>query len=88
MPSRSMALDNTPDENQLVIGGVLNFNGTSLSTTNSVFDYNDGGFVLQAQSFASGSITAPDSFGRVTINLVPKHFFGAELYVIGLSRRR
>ena len=63
-------LDNSSG-NQLVIGGVLNFNGTSLSTTNSVFDINDGGLVLQAQSFASGSISAPDSFGRVTMTLTP-----------------
>jgi hypothetical protein len=63
-------LDNNSG-NPLVIGGVLNFNGTSLSTANSVFDINDGGIVLQAQSFASGSISAPDSFGRVTMTLMP-----------------
>jgi hypothetical protein len=57
---------------QLSIGGVLNFTGTSLSITNSVFDYNDGsGQILLAQSFASGSISTPDSLGRVSINLTP-----------------
>ena len=64
--------DATGAANQLVIGGVLNFSGSTLSTANSVFDLNDGnGTILQGQTFASGSVTAPDSFGRVTINLVP-----------------
>jgi hypothetical protein len=70
-------IDGTQNGNQLVIGGVLNFNGTSLSTTNSVFDFNDqAGTVLQAQSFDSGSITAPDAFGRVTISLIPNAVSG------------
>jgi hypothetical protein len=65
-------VDSTTAENQLVIGGVLNFSGTSLNTTNSVFDFNDGnGQTLLAQSFSSGSISAPDSFGRIVINLTP-----------------
>jgi hypothetical protein len=65
-------VDNTTAENQLVIGGVLNFSGTSLNTANSVFDYNDGsGQTLLAQSFSSGSISAPDSFGRIAISLTP-----------------
>ena len=65
-------VDSTAAENQLVIGGVLNFSGTSLNTANSVFDLNDGGGqTLLAQSFASGSISAPDSFGRIVINLTP-----------------
>jgi len=65
-------VDNTTAENQLVIGGVLNFSGTSLNTANSVFDINDGsGQTLLAQSFSSGSISAPDSFGRIVINLTP-----------------
>jgi hypothetical protein len=65
-------VDSTPSENQLVIGGILNFSGTSLSTTNSVFDLNDGdGQTLLAQGFSSGSISAPDSFGRIVISLTP-----------------
>ena len=63
--------DNGTPENQLVVGGILNFNGTNLSVSNSVFDYNDGGSVGQAQTFASGSITAPDAYGRVTVSLTP-----------------
>jgi hypothetical protein len=65
-------VDSTPAENQLVVGGILNFSGTSLNTANSVFDYNDGdGQILLAQGFSSGSISTPDSFGRVVINLTP-----------------
>ena len=62
----------TNDNDQLAIGGVLNFSGTQLSISNSVFDLNDGGgTTLLGQSFSSGSISAPDSFGRVTIALTP-----------------
>jgi len=58
-------------ENQLALGGVLNFNAGALSTTGSVFDFNDGGTVGQAQTYASGSVSAPDAFGRVSITLTP-----------------
>jgi hypothetical protein len=66
-------LDSTTTENQLVIGGILNFSGASLNTASSVFDLNDGDgkTLLLAQSFSSGSISAPDSFGRITIGLTP-----------------
>jgi hypothetical protein len=57
---------------ELAIGGVLNIAGTSVTTSGSVFDINDGGtFILQQQQFASGSVTAPDAFGRVTFSLAP-----------------
>jgi hypothetical protein len=85
-------IDGTSDGNPLVIGGILNFSGTSLSTANSVFDLNDGsGSILLAQSFASGAITAPDSFGRVTIGLVPSTAsgvpgFNLEGYLVDGSR--
>ena len=76
-------VDNTPDENQLVIGGVLNFSGTSLNTANSVFDLNDGGGqTLLAQGFSSGSISAPDSFGRIVISLTPS---SSSVGTIGLT---
>jgi hypothetical protein len=57
--------------NMLVIGGILSFNGSTLTVDKSVFDMNDGGAALQNQSFASGSATAPDAFGRVTLDLLP-----------------
>jgi hypothetical protein len=64
-------LDETTQQNILVIGGILNFSGGALTIGSSVYDFNDGGTVGQAQAFASGSVTAPDSFGRVTITLTP-----------------
>ena len=64
-------LDETTAQNILVIGGILNFSGGALTVVSSVYDFNDGGTVQQAQTFASGSVTAPDSFGRVTITLTP-----------------
>src|SRR5262249_20570334 len=76
----------------LGVGGVLRFNGTTnLDTANSVFSYNDGGNVAQGQSFTSGSISAPDSFGRVEINLTPTGAsgagpFGMIGYIIGPNR--
>jgi hypothetical protein len=56
----------------LVIGGVLNISGSTISVAGSVFDYNVGGNVGQDQLFAAGStVSAPDSFGRVTFTLTP-----------------
>lgn len=64
----------------LVIGGIWVFNGGSLSVNDSVFDLNNGpangSLILQDQAFASGSVTAPDSFGRVTIELTPSSASG------------
>jgi hypothetical protein len=64
-------LDETTAQNILVIGGILNFSGGALTIGSSVYDFNDGGTVAQAQSFASGSVSTPDSFGRITITLTP-----------------
>jgi hypothetical protein len=55
----------------LVVGGILNISGSSISVANSVLDYNDGGNIAQKQSFASGTVGAPDAFGRVVFTLTP-----------------
>jgi hypothetical protein len=60
----------------LAIGGVLNIDGAgTISGTGSVFDMNDsvfaGGSILQNQSFAASTVSAPDNFGRVVFNLMP-----------------
>jgi hypothetical protein len=68
--------------NQLAIGGVINLSGENLSTSNSVFDYTDGGTILLAQSFASGSASAPDSFGRVTVTLTPSQASGVSPFIV------
>jgi hypothetical protein len=84
-------LDGSLNPNALVIGGILNISGSSVVAGSSVFDYNDGGVVGQAQTFAVGSVTAPDSFGRFTINLTPSNSsvisqFGLSAYIIGTNR--
>jgi hypothetical protein len=83
--------DNGTPESQLAIGGILNFSGSSLSVANSVMDYNDGGTVVQAQQFASGSISTPDTFGRVTVTLNPASASGMpgfvlSGYIVGANR--
>ena len=77
--------------NALLIGGILDISGSSVSISNSVFDYNDNGSVGQGQSFASGAVTAPDSFGRITISVTPSTFsgvpqFGMSGYIVGANR--
>jgi hypothetical protein len=56
--------------------------------TGSVFDYNESGTVGQKQLFSSGSVTAPDSFGRLTITLTPSSATGFILtgYIVGTNR--
>ena len=68
---------NDTNGNPLAIGGILNFSGTSLVTASSVFDlsvFNSSLNVAAPQTnekFQSGSVTAPDAFGRVVITLTP-----------------
>ena len=51
-------------------GGVVNVDGSgTISGAGSVFDQGDCGFVLQAQPIDSGTVTAPDAFGRIQISL-------------------
>lgn len=69
-------LDGTYNQNPFVLGGILNISGSSVNVSNSIFDYNDSGSVAQGQLFTSGSVTAPDSFGRVVITLTPSSASG------------
>jgi hypothetical protein len=64
-------LDGSAYPSWLVIGGVLNINGASIAVANSVLDFKDGNTIAQKQSFASGTISAPDAFGRVIFTLTP-----------------
>ena len=60
-----------------VIGGILNFDGSGgISISSSVFDVNESVTPdFLAQIFLSGSVSAtPDSFGRVTISLIPNDY--------------
>jgi hypothetical protein len=74
----------------LVVGGVLNITGTTISNTASVLDFNDAGIVGQKQQFSSGSVTAPDSFGRLTFTLTPNttslNGFVLNGYIVGTNQ--
>ncbi len=73
-------LSSTPSP--LAVGGVLNVSGGSLVAADSVFDYNNGGNVGQAQLFSSGTISAPDSFGRVTFDVTPSSATGVPEFIL------
>jgi hypothetical protein len=74
-------LSNPPSP--LAIGGIFNISGTTLNVANSVFDFNlNGGLLGQAETFASGTVTAPDSFGRVTFDLTPSAASGVPQFVL------
>ena len=74
----------------LAIGGILNIVSGTLSIPGSILDYNDGANVGQSQSFTSGSVTAPDSFGRLTFTLTPNTpaiaGFVLNGYIVGPNR--
>ncbi len=73
-------VDGSTNELVFGLGGVLNINGTSLTTTNSVFDYNDGGNTGQAELFSAGTVSAPDQYGRLTITLTPTGTSGVPVF--------
>jgi hypothetical protein len=83
-------MDGQQDGFALAIGGVLNISGTTISNTGSVFDINLGGNVGQGLLFSSGSVTAPDSFGRLTFSLTPSTTsvgaFVLTGYIVGPNR--
>src|SRR6202044_1577518 len=83
-------IDGTQDGFALAIGGVLDITGTTISNAGSVFDINQGGNVGQGLLFSSGSVTAPDSFGRLTFSLTPNTSSVAAFvltgYIVGPNR--
>ena len=78
-------VDSNDPPQPLVIGGVLNVDGPgSISGNGSVFDINDEGLVAQAQTFAPSTVSPPDGFGRVEINLFPSDVSGVpEITYVG-----
>lgn len=97
IPSGSYAftiggVDGSKDALEMGIGGVLQFSNGALNLGDSVFDYNDGlNLIGQGKSFASGTVSAPDQYGRFTLNLSPSTGSGIaafELagYVVGADR--
>ena len=89
-------IDGQEDGLALAIGGVLSISGTTISNTASVFDINLGGNVNVSGNggpgllFSSGSVTAPDSFGRLTFSLTPSTTSVAAFiltgYIVGPNR--
>ena len=55
----------------IAVGGVLNVSGTSISTTGTVVDFNQGGTINANQTISLGSITAPDTTGRIQLSVTP-----------------
>jgi hypothetical protein len=69
--------------NPLAIGGVLSVSGTNLNIATSVFDFNlNGGLIGQSETFASGTVTTPDSFGRVSFALTPSTASGVPQFTL------
>jgi hypothetical protein len=75
-------IDGSANPNPLFIGGVLTISATSINVASSVFDYYDGGAIHQDVSFASGTLSAPDSFGRLTISLNPSQGSGGVPFTV------
>jgi hypothetical protein len=69
----------------LAIGGVLDVDSSGgISGSGSVFDYNDFGSILSAQTLTSSSVApAPDAFGRVTFSLNPSNLVLPEVALVG-----
>jgi len=77
----------------LGIGGVVNVDGLgTISGSGSVFDINDAGNVFQNQPIDPSTVSAPDAFGRIQINLVLTTSGVGEIglagYIVGNNRIR
>ena len=75
------------------VGGIINVDGSgTISGSGSVFDVNDSmnGGLFQGETVTGGSVTAPDSFGRVTFTLNNSDFTSLILngYVVDATKIR
>src|SRR6202012_5306815 len=75
-------VDGNNPQNTFAVGGIFNIRGSSIAVGSSVFDYNDGGSPVQDQNFASGTVGAPDSFGRVVFTLNPSASSGLPSFAL------
>ena len=56
----------------VAVGGILSVSGTTISTTGTVFDLNQGGVTISSnQSISAGLVTAPDATGRLQVSMTP-----------------
>jgi hypothetical protein len=70
-------------EKPVSLGGVIDIDSTGdISSAGSVFDISDDGVPLAAQTFASGSVGTPDSFGLVDFTLTPSAASGVGRIVL------
>ena len=76
------------------IGGVVNVDSAgAISGAGSVLDFNDAGTFLGAQAVGAGTVSNPDSFGRVVFQIMPRtssSFASLSLagYVVDATRLR
>jgi hypothetical protein len=75
-------IDGSANPNPLFIGGIITVSATSINVGSSVFDYYDGGALHQDVSFASGTLSAPDTLGRLTISLNPSQGSGGVPFTV------
>ena len=78
----------TSNGNALVAGGILHLDSGTLITADSVLDLNDGGTATLEQTFASGTVSAADAYGRSTVALVPTSISGFTFSVYSVSATR
>ena len=70
-------------DHALSLGGVINIDSAGgISGAGSVFDINDDGVPLADQTFASGTVSAPDAFGLVDFTLTPSTVSGVGRIVL------
>jgi hypothetical protein len=74
--------------NPIAIGGVLNVSGSTVAVGSSVFDLSvfdsavNASSVLRGQAFQSGSVSAPDAYGRVVFTLTPSVASGVPQFAL------
>lgn len=56
---------------ELAIGGIMNISGTTVSTTGTIFDLNQGGTINAGQTISSGTVSLVDGTGRFQISMIP-----------------
>jgi hypothetical protein len=81
------------DDYEVSLGGIINVDGAgTISGAGSEYDVNDAddGTLYQGQTISSGTVTAPDSFGRVTftLNNIAYGSFVIAGYIVDSSRIR
>ena len=75
----------------IAIAGIIDISGTSVSTTGTIFDINNGGTASLAQTISAGSVGAPDATGRLQLSITPSStfpVFAFAAYIVDASHIR